>query len=267
MGEARLVPASSGGSTSGLSFEPAGRVQFDAFVSYRRLPADMKFVDYLQKALAARGMNAWVDRTDIEPAADWSERILRGIQAAKAFIFVITPGSVASEQCQRELEIAVQHHKLIIPVVLQDTDRRNLPHSLVRPNWIYFEPGYQRERGLDDLIRALKEDLGWRDMHARLTVRTKEWTDAGHDRSFLLRGGDLRSAEEWLSQATQHDETPPTAPQTEYILASRKAANRTQRTWRTALSAGLVIALALAALAFTQRQQAISERGRRRPAR
>ena len=35
-------------------------------------------------------MKVWVDRTDIEPAADWSERISRGIEAAKAFIFVIT---------------------------------------------------------------------------------------------------------------------------------------------------------------------------------
>jgi TIR domain len=58
-------------------------------------------------------MNVWVDRTDIEPAADWSERILRGIEAAKAFIFVITPESVVSEQCLRELETAVQRHKLI----------------------------------------------------------------------------------------------------------------------------------------------------------
>jgi hypothetical protein len=68
-----------------------------------------------------------VDRAKIEPAADWSERIARGIEAAKAFIFAITPESVVSEQCRNELETATQHHKLIIPVVLRDVERRDLP--------------------------------------------------------------------------------------------------------------------------------------------
>ena len=203
-------------------------------------------------------MNVWVDRTDIEPAADWSERILRGIEAAKAFIFVITPESVVSGQCLRELETAVQRHKLIIPVALRDTDRRDLPGSLLTPNWIFFfGPGHDLQRGLDNVITALEEDLGWRDTHTRLAVRATEWSDSQQDRGFLLRGGDLRSAEEWLGQATMHDKTPPTALQTEYILASRKATTRTQRTWRTALSVGLIIALSLAALAFVQRQQAV----------
>ena len=205
-------------------------------------------------------MHVWVDRTDIEPAADWSERILRGIEAAKAFIFVITPESVVSEQCLRELEAAVQRHKLIIPVALRDTDRRDLPGSLLTPNWIFFfGPGHDLQRGLDNVITALEEDLGWRDTHTRLAVRATEWSDSQQDRGFLLRGGDLRSAEEWLGQATMHHKTPPTALQTEYILASRKATTRTQRTWRTALSAGLIIALSLAALAFVQRQHAVYE--------
>jgi WD40 repeat protein len=238
----------------------ADRVRFDAFVSYRRLPGDTAFVDWLQEALAARGKQVWVDRTDIEPAADWSERILRGIQAAKSFIFIVTPESVVSEECRRELDIAVQNHKLVIPLVVRETERRDLPESLTRPNWILFEPGKDPERGLDSVIRALEEDLGWRDAHTRLGVRAKEWSDAHRDGSFLLRGSDLRSAEEWLSEAGEHEKTPPTAVQTEYILASRKATTRTQRTWRAALTGGLVIALALAAVAFLQRQQAVHQR-------
>ena len=45
-------------------------------------------------------------------------------------------------------------------------------------------------------------------------------------RSFLLRGLDLRSAEQWLAQAAGHEKVPPTDLQAEYILASRKAAIR-----------------------------------------
>jgi hypothetical protein len=104
---------------------PVGESRPDAFISYRRLPADTAFVDKLQGALAKRGKQIWVDRSNIEPAADWSERIERGIEAAKAFIFVITPESVVSEQCQHELEMAVSLHKLVIPVVFREVDRRD----------------------------------------------------------------------------------------------------------------------------------------------
>ena len=234
----------------------AGQARPDAFISYRRLPADTAFVDQLQEALAKRGKHVWVDRTKIEPAADWSERIARGIEAAKAFIFVITPESVVSGECRHELDTATQHHKLIIPVVFRDVDRQDLPDSLSRPNWIFFSSGHDAEHALDEVILALEEDLDWRDAHTRLGVRTNEWSNSQRDRSFLLRGSDLHAAEEWLGQAAVHVKTPPTALQTEYILASRKAATRTQRTWRIALSIGLAVSLGLAALAFAQRNQA-----------
>jgi hypothetical protein len=245
---------------------PPGRV--DAFISYRRLPADTAFVDRLQEALTARGKHVWVDRAEIEPASDWAARINRGIEGAKAFIFVITPESVVSRECLRELEIAAAQRKLIVPVVLRDVHRdQALPEDLTKPNWIFFTsghdpgsaPDHDTQRALDKVIRALEEDLPWRDAHTRLAVRTQEWASAQRDRSFLLRGSDLHAAEEWLGQAGQHQKTPPTALQTEYILASRKAAVRTQRTWRLALSAGLVVALALAAVAFVQRNNAQTE--------
>ena len=256
----KAARAASQQGTSAVEDDPlAGHARPDAFISYRRLPADTAFVDQLQEALSRQDKQAWVDRAKIEPAADWSERIARGIEAAKAFIFVITPESVVSEQCRNELEMATQHHKLIIPVVLRDVDRRDLPESLTRRNWIFFTSDRDPERALEEVISALEEDLDWRDTHTRLAVRTKEWASSQRDRSFLLRGSDLRSAEEWLGQATVHEKTPPTALQTEYILASRKAATRTQRTWRSALTVGIVISLGLAGLALVQRNQAQHE--------
>ena len=231
--------------------------RLDAFISYRRVPEDTRFVDYLEGALADRGKHVWVDRAKIEPAADWSQRIALGIRNARALIFVITPESVVSRECLRELDAAVQLHKLIVPVVLRKISQDvKLPESLRRLNWIDFTTDRDRERALGEVIAALEEDLDWRDAHTRLAVRTQEWTDAQRDRSFVLRGSDLSRAEDWLSRASQHQKTPPTALQTEYILASRKASVRTQRTWRGALSAGLVIALALAAVAFVQRNTA-----------
>ena len=230
--------------------------RFDAFISCRRLPADEAFVDQLERDLGRHGKKLWIDRAKIEPAAHWEQRITLGIEASKAFIFLLAPESLASEQCMKELGTAAGQHKLIVPVLLREVDRDSVPESLAELNWIAFTPGRDAEAALNQLVRALDDDLEWRDAHTRLTVRAKEWADASADRSFLLRGSDLRSAEEWLAKTAAYRQSPPTDRQHAYILASRKAATRAQRTWQMALSAGLAVSLALAVIALVQRNQA-----------
>lgn len=255
-----MKPSISASQPAATSEEPpAGPDGVDAFVSYKRLSEDIAFVDDLQAQLAQRGKHIWLDRVGIAPAEDWRERIARAIETAKAVIFIVTPESVGSEECQRELAAAVQHHKLVIPVVRRDVQRDKLPDELTRPNWIFFRQGDDPEVALSDLVEALESDVDWRDEHARLAVRTREWAVAGKDRSFLLRGNDLRAAEEWATQAPAHPKTPPTALQMDYLLQSRKAADRAARTWRAALSAGLAVAVALGALAVVKEVQATRE--------
>jgi len=84
--------SSSAPSPSALS---AADGQFDAFISYRRISSDIAFVDQLQRDLAARGLSAWIDREEIEPAANWADRIIRGLDASRSFVFVLTPESAA----------------------------------------------------------------------------------------------------------------------------------------------------------------------------
>jgi WD40 repeat protein len=235
----------------------AGQARLDAFISYAR-QHDLEFVDWLSGALRQRGKQIWLDRSNIEPGADWRARVAKGIEQANAFVFVISPDSARSEECANELEIAVGGHKRIVPVVFRLVPEKSLSAALTTPNWISFEDTANRAHQLDELVEALESDLEWRDEHTRLAVRTREWAKE-KDRSFLLRGSDLRQAQEWLGQAAAHEKTPPTPLQTEYILASQKGAARTQRAWVAALAVGLAVALGLAVFAFVQRQQARNE--------
>jgi WD40 repeat protein len=239
---------------------PAAPGRLDAFISYKRIPADIAFVDKLQPRLVVHDKHIWVDRAKIEPASDWRDRISRGIEAAKALIFVVTPESVSSEECRRELDLAVELHKLIIPVVIRgDFGNDVLPEQLSRPNWVDFRDEEDFETSLSKLVGALEGDLAWRDAHSRLIVRANEWAGSGQDRSFLLHGNDLRSAEGWAQASPQHPKTPPTSVQIEYIQASRKASDRAARTWRIALSVGLIVALGLGGLALSKEIQASHE--------
>ena len=229
----------------------AGR--YDAFLSYAR--EDSEFVvSRLSTALRERGKNVWVD-VDITGGARWQERVKRGIEACKAFIFVVSAASVTSAACRRELDDALALNKLVIPVVYRDDYKPPLPPALADAEWVFLRDADDPELGMARLVEALETDLEWRDRHTRLAGLAREWLDAGHDRSYLLRGSDLRDAEAWLAEQAGHREAS-TREQSEFIVRSRQAAGRRMFTLIGGLAAGLAIAVSLSIFALIQRSQA-----------
>ena len=200
----------------------------------------------------------WLDVEDILGGADWRERVKRGIEACKAFIFVLSPASLASEHCRQELDDAVALHKLIIPVRYREVDEQQVPAALSDSAWVLLGDRDDPALGMDRLVEALEVDLPWRDQHTRLAGRAREWLDSGRDSSYALRGADLRDAEAWLGQQEGHREGP-TREQVEFIARSRQAAGRRLYTLVGGLAVGLVIAAGLAVFALIQRHTAIQE--------
>jgi len=92
-------------------------------------------------------------------------------------------------------------------------------------------------------------------------VRAREWDDKKRDGSLLLRGSDLHAAETWLAQAGGNKGPAPTSLHTAYILASRRAQSRRQRTLTGLSAAGMVLALVLALVALVQGRAAEQARG------
>lgn len=227
----------------------------DVFISYSRI--DKPWVQgTLWPALVAQGRDVWIDLQDIPPAADWHARVLDGIAAANAVIFVLSPDSLASAVCAEELGRAVELNKRLVPVLRRDAGDVPVLRELELPNWIFLREGDDGEQGMAALTQALDSDLEWRDAHSRLAVRAGEWLTHDSDRSFLLRGTDLRAAEDWLARQAEHEQRP-TAEQTGYVLAGRQAASRRQRLGLAAAGAALAITVALAVFALVQRDQAI----------
>src|SRR5687768_359354 len=111
----------------------------DVFISYSR--KDQEFARRLHGALTAQGHDVWVDWEDIPLTAEWLKEIYRGIEEAGAFVFVISPDSLASEVCRQEVDYALANNKRIIPVVRREVDYKHVPHVLSRHNWIFFRDG------------------------------------------------------------------------------------------------------------------------------
>src|SRR5262245_13453025 len=90
----------------------------DVFVSYAR--TDLLFVRSLCEDLEAGGLQPWVDVKGIYGGEAFWPEICKAIDAAAAFVFVITPESVISSFCLRELAHAEGAHKRIVPVCRRD---------------------------------------------------------------------------------------------------------------------------------------------------
>src|SRR5688572_23847458 len=218
------------------------------FLSYSR--RDALVARRVVTALEGRRVDAWVDWEDIPPSADWWREVCAAIEATDAFVFLISPESVASRVCTDEVLHAVRHGKRLIPVVCHDIGE--LPSALGavrRINWIFLRPTDSFETGVSQVMTAVDTDLDWVRAHTRLLTRAVEWEARGRDASFLLRTNDLTEAERWLARGPEKDPRP-TALQTEYIIAGRAAATRQQRRLTAyAVGAGMLIAAgAVAAL-------------------
>ncbi len=232
----------------------------EVFISYSR--KDKEFVRRLAEALSQRDREAWVDWEDIRPTEEFMQAIYGAIEGSDTFIFGPTPDSVASVVCGREIAHAAAHNKRMVPIVAREVNADTVPEALAKLNWVFCRDGDDFEKATDTLISALDTDLAWVRAHTRLLTRAIEWNANGKSNSFVLRGEDLRSAEQWLAQAGAQKERQPTALQTEYIIASRKAAARRQRITLGALTFGFVVAIVLAVLALFARQEALKQEGK-----
>ena len=228
----------------------------DLFVSYSR--KDKEFVRHLVDGLVEREKEVWVDWEDIAPTAEWMSEIELGIDASDSFAFVISPDSLTSGTCARELERARTQGKRIVPLLHREPNGAGVPAELATRNWIYFRSSDDFDQSLATCVEALETNLDWVRFHTRLIVRAQEWAAGGRDRSRLLSGADLRAAESELATAGPELEPQPTPLQREYVLASRRAHSRRQRVVLAAVSVALVLTLVLALLAWVQRDRAIS---------
>src|SRR5947207_2378776 len=93
---------------------------------------------------------------------------------------------------------------------------------------------------LERLVAALDRDLEAARGHTRWLVKALEWDAEGRDKSFLLRGAELKSAEAWLASTPEDADPAPTPLQREYLLASGEAA---ARRLRLLVGASLVVAV------------------------
>jgi CheY-like chemotaxis protein len=86
------------------------------FISYAR--EDKVFVQGLADKIREYHHTIWIDYKDIHAGAEWENEIQKGITNSEVLLVVVTPRSVESLWVRREIELAAEKQKEIIPLLV-----------------------------------------------------------------------------------------------------------------------------------------------------
>lgn len=223
----------------------------EVFVSYSR--RDLEFTRIVVNRLKDAGHDVWVDWEDIPFSSDWWKEITRGMDSCQIVVVIVTPDSLRSDVCNKEVTYARGSNKRLVPVLHRDIDEPSMSsywaeqkwakdavlnwETVRAHNWLFCRNEGEYERAFTNLLDTVARDPENTHYHTRLLVRAREWQNSdkknsGRDEGLLLRGEDLRQAESWL-QFNRNQEPRPTPLHSIYIGAS--AALRTQEESRAEL--------------------------------
>lgn len=211
------------------------------FISYGRKHSAI-FASKLCDKLTDDGFNVWIDKNDIPLGVDFQEQIDKGIENADNFIFIISPHSIKSVYCQKELILALKYNKRIIPILhVEPTDCWDLMHPVIgKLNWIYsrekedfsiqlnqWEQIDDFEKSYSGLLSLLEKHSEYLKQHTHILIKALKWERNQYSPKYLLSGQKRIKAENWLSIKFTHEQAPsfPTELHCAFIAESRKHAN------------------------------------------
>jgi WD40 repeat protein len=238
------------------------------FISYSR--KDIEIAQKIVDALSVSDLNTWIDWKSIPKGEDWEQEIYRGIEKADAFLFLISPDSVVSRPCNNEIAHALRNGKRILPIFIGNANHGGIyaitdkflddenRKEIGRRNFILCREGIDDFDGaITEIQETIHTDYEWLKYHTDLQVKALSW-DPHKDDSRLLRGKELREAEEKLARAGSQIDPQPTELQRNYLLSSQRHEVRQRRQITLGLGFGLIIVAVLAIFAWNQRNNALS---------
>lgn len=120
----------------------------DIFISYSS--RDREQAELLAELLASAGLSVWIDQSGIGAATSWSSEIAEALEGCQAFLLLMSSNSLASKNVLKELSLAAEADKLIVPIAIEEVP---IPTSFK-----YHLAGLQRTpfSDLDSVLRVLE---------------------------------------------------------------------------------------------------------------
>ena len=125
----------------------------EVFISYASKDRE-RILDLVDR-LDAAGVSVWIDQMSIEGATMWSQEIVAAIRNCKVLILAISENSADSENVVKEVALASEGRKRILPVYLGQAEiPESMAYQLAGIQRVEFYEG-REEVALQAVIRAL----------------------------------------------------------------------------------------------------------------
>ena len=125
----------------------------EVFISYAS--EDRERILDLVERLRGAGVSVWIDQMGIEGATMWSQEIVEAIDGCKVLILAISQRSTESENVVKELALASERRKKILPVCLDSSGiPKSMEYQLAGIQRVEYVKG-KEDQGILAMIRSL----------------------------------------------------------------------------------------------------------------
>jgi Sulfatase-modifying factor enzyme 1/TIR domain len=132
----------------------------DVFISYSHTAIDRAQAERVCMYLEAEGFSCWVALRDIPVGADFTEAIWHAIQDCSVLVLVFSAAASGSTHIVRELKIADNANKTVLPIRIEDVEPSGrFGYLLVTAQWLDAVGGIG-EVHLKKLALDLRKRLG-----------------------------------------------------------------------------------------------------------
>lgn len=132
------------------------------FISYSHKDTELAF--QVMNSLQAEGYRLWYD-DGIVPGSEWPENIAQHLNNAAMVMALITPNSMESQNCRREINFALAKSKPFLSVVLEPTEmslgmemQLSAQHNILRYNYAKWEDFIQKILSCPDIAGCCVTD-------------------------------------------------------------------------------------------------------------
>lgn len=146
---------------------PLHLMEYDIFISYSR--TDSAIVNTFVQQLEAADYKVWIDRAGVYSGSQFKSMIVKAIEDSKVFLFFSSKDANASPWTAKEIAIAANYQKTIIPIKLDNTRYNGtVEFDLINLDYVDYINKSNRVQEFDKLMRTLKTLLGKIQTHTPL---------------------------------------------------------------------------------------------------
>jgi len=124
-----------------------------AFISYASV--DRERVEPIVQALAAAGINVWMDRNDLRAGSNWAAEIVQSLRGCSALLVACSPAAFESRNVRQEIQVAGKYNRPYIPLILEPAKFPDeIEYQLEGWQWVDIVD-HPQDAWLPEIIEAL----------------------------------------------------------------------------------------------------------------